>query len=66
MSNKILVIVESPAKAKKIQKILGSNYIVMSSIGHIRNLKGKNEGVEVDKDFKPVFEISKDKRGQYN
>ena len=66
MSNKILVIVESPAKAKKIQKILGSNYLVLSSIGHIRNLKGKNQGVEVSKDFKPVFEISKDKRSQYN
>ena len=66
MSNKILVIVESPAKAKKIQKILGSNYVVLSSIGHIRNLKGKNQGVEVSKDFKPVFEISKDKRSQYN
>ena len=66
MSNKILVIVESPAKAKKIQKILGSNYVVLSSIGHIRNLKGKNQGVEVSKDFKPVFEISKDKKAQYN
>ena len=62
MSNKILVIVESPAKAKKIQKILGSNYVVLSSIGHIRNLKGKNQGVEVNDNFKPVFEISKDKR----
>jgi len=66
MSNKILVIVESPAKAKKIQKILGSNYVVLSSIGHIRNLKGKNQGVEVNDNFKPVFEISKDKRAQYN
>ena len=65
MVKKILVIVESPAKAKKIQKILGSNYYVMSSIGHIRNLKGKNEGVVIDDNFKPVYDISKDKRAQY-
>ena len=56
-----LIIVESPAKAKKIQKMLGSKYLVKSSFGHLRNLKGKNEGVIVEKNFKPVFNITKRK-----
>ena len=60
----ILLIVESPAKAKKIQKMLSKEYIVKSSFGHLRNLKGKNKGVNIDNNFKPVYEITKKK--EYN
>ena len=59
-----IVVVESPAKAVKIQKMLGKNYIVKSSFGHLRNLKGKNKGVDVANNFKPIFEITK--RIMYN
>ena len=59
---KNLVIVESPAKAKTIEKFLGSDYKVMSSYGHIRDLCKKNFGVEVDDDFTPVYEIPDDKK----
>ena len=58
---KNLVIVESPAKAKTIEKFLGSDYRVMSSYGHIRDLKKKNFSIDVDKDFSPVYEIPEDK-----
>lgn len=58
---KTLVIVESPAKAKKIQNYLGDEYIVKSSFGHLTNLKSKNQGVLIDQDFKLVFEITKRK-----
>jgi len=61
---KTLLIVESPAKAKKIQKMLSSKYIVSSSFGHLRNLKGKNKGVDVNNNFKPIYEITK--RKEYN
>ena len=60
----ILIIVESPAKAIKIQKMLGNKYLVKSSFGHLRNLKGKNKGVLIEKNFKPVFTITKKK--EYN
>ena len=46
---KNLVIVESPAKAKTIEKFLGNDYQVMSSYGHIRDLKEKEFGIDVDK-----------------
>ncbi len=59
---KNLVIVESPAKAKTIEKFLGSDYKVMSSYGHIRDLCKKNFSVEVDNDYKPVYEIPEDKK----
>ena len=58
---KNLVIVESPAKAKTIEKFLGSDYKVMSSYGHIRDLKKKNFGVDLDT-FKPQYEIPADKK----
>ncbi|MCH5221104.1 MAG: type I DNA topoisomerase [Muribaculaceae bacterium] len=58
---KNLVIVESPAKAKTIEKFLGDDYRVMSSYGHIRDLKKKTFSIEVDNDFKPVYEIPEDK-----
>ena len=58
---KNLVIVESPAKAKTIEKYLGADYKVMSSYGHIRDLKKKDFGVDL-KTFEPQYEIPADKR----
>ena len=52
-----LVIVESPAKAKTINKYLGDNYKVLASYGHIRDLPSKNGSVDPDKDFKMEWEI---------
>ena len=57
-----LVIVESPAKAKTIEKFLGKGYVVKSSFGHIRDLEKKNLGINIDKGFEPVYEISDDKK----
>ncbi|WP_242092851.1 type I DNA topoisomerase [Aestuariivivens sediminicola] len=59
---KNLVIVESPAKARTIEKFLGKDFKVESSFGHISDLPSKELGVNVDGDFKPKYEISKDKR----
>ncbi len=73
-----LVIVESPAKAKTIEKYLGPGYIVEASVGHVRDLpKGAREvpeqykkeswarlGVNVDKDFKPIYVVPEDKLKQ--
>lgn len=58
---KNLVIVESPAKAKTIEKFLGSDYRVMSSYGHIRDLKKKSFSINVEEGFKPIYEIPEDK-----
>lgn len=58
---KNLVIVESPAKAKTIEKFLGADFKVMSSYGHIRDLKKKNFGVDLDT-FEPQYEIPADKK----
>ena len=52
---KHLVIVESPAKAKTINKILGSDYLVKASMGHVRDLPEKEIGVDVEKNFKPKY-----------
>ena len=52
---KYLVIVESPAKSKTISKMLGNNYIVKSSFGHIRDLPESKIGVDIEKDFKPTY-----------
>ncbi len=57
-----LVIVESPAKAKTIEKFLGKDYTVMSSYGHIRDLEKKGLGIEVEHSFTPLYEISPDKK----
>ncbi|MEF2793529.1 MAG: type I DNA topoisomerase, partial [Alistipes dispar] len=57
-----LVIVESPAKAKTIEKFLGKDYIVKSSFGHIRDLSKKDLGINIDDGFKPVYEIPGDKK----
>ncbi len=59
---KNLVIVESPAKAKTIEKFLGKDFKVMSSFGHIRDLRKKDLGVEIENNFKPVYEISPEKK----
>ena len=56
-----LVIVESPAKAKTIEKFLGKNFHVLSSFGHIRDLAKKNQGIEIENNFNPVYEIPKEK-----
>ena len=60
--SKNLVIVESPAKAKTIGKFLGDEYIVKSSVGHIRDLPKKEMGVDVKKGFEPVYIISPEKK----
>ncbi|WP_396178211.1 type I DNA topoisomerase [Flavobacterium sp.] len=59
---KNLVIVESPAKAKTIEKFLGSDYQVESSYGHIADLPSKEIGVDVLNKFKPKYEVSPDKK----
>ncbi|HEX2974486.1 MAG TPA: type I DNA topoisomerase [Bacteroidales bacterium] len=56
-----LVIVESPAKAKTIEKFLGKDFRVVSSFGHIRDLEKKNLGIDIEKNFAPHYEIPKDK-----
>lgn len=56
-----LVIVESPAKAKTIEKYLGKDYSVVASVGHIRDLPKSKLGVDVDNNFEPKYENKKDK-----
>ena len=60
--SKNLVIVESPAKAKTIEKFLGADYVVKSSIGHIRDMPKKDMGVSIENDFQPTYAISTDKK----
>lgn len=57
-----LVIVESPAKAKTIEKFLGKSFTVMSSFGHIRDLAKKNLGIDIKNSFKPDYVVSDDKK----
>ncbi|MBO7378405.1 MAG: type I DNA topoisomerase, partial [Bacteroidales bacterium] len=57
-----LVIVESPAKAKTIEKFLGKDYKVTSSYGHIRDLKKHDFSIDIDNNFQPVYEIPADKQ----
>ncbi len=59
---KNLVIVESPAKAKTIEKFLGKDYKVTSSFGHIADLPTKELGVDVEKDFTPKYIVDKEKK----
>ncbi|MFC1840700.1 type I DNA topoisomerase [Thermodesulfobacteriota bacterium] len=68
-TGKQLVIVESPAKARTINKYLGKDYLVMASVGHVRDLPNKNPrgvknpvpGVDIDNDFEPTYQIIKGK-----
>ena len=62
MSNKNLVIVESPAKAKTIEGYLGKDFIVKSSFGHVRDLIKGDKAIDVANNFLPSYEISKDKK----
>ncbi len=64
--SKNLVIVESPAKAKTINKYLGSDYTVMASIGHIKDLPAKDLGVDVENDFEPTYEVIPDTKKRNN
>lgn len=59
---KNLVIVESPAKAKTIEKFLGKEYKVMSSYGHIRDLKKKDLGIDLENGYTPIYEVPSDKK----
>lgn len=62
MSKKNLVIVESPAKAKTIEKYLGSEFSVKSSFGHIRDLPKKGINIDIEHNFAPTYEINADKK----
>src|SRR5579872_6480657 len=59
---KALVIVESPAKAKTINKYLGKNYVVKASLGHVKDLPKKDLAVDVDNDFRPKYEVIEGKK----
>lgn len=60
--SKNLVIVESPAKAKTIEKFLGKDFEVKSSMGHIRDLSDKGLGIDFEDNYKPLYEVSADKK----
>jgi DNA topoisomerase-1 len=62
MPAKNLVIVESPAKAKTIEKFLGKDFVVKSSFGHIRDLPKKGLNIDIEKGFEPHYEVSADKK----
>jgi DNA topoisomerase-1 len=59
---KNLVIVESPSKAKTIQKYLGDDFAVTSCMGHIRDLPGNDRAIDVKGDFEPTYEVTEDKK----
>src|SRR5205823_6405054 len=63
---KNLVIVESPAKAKTINKYLGKDFVVMASIGHIKDLPAKGLGVDVQNNFEPTYEVIPDTKKRNN
>ena len=60
--SKNLIIVESPAKAKTIQKFIGKDFTVISSKGHVRDLPLKDMGIDVSKNFEPNYLILDDKK----
>ncbi|MEZ5427226.1 MAG: type I DNA topoisomerase [Pyrinomonadaceae bacterium] len=64
--SKNLVIVESPAKAKTINKYLGNDYKVLASIGHIKDLPSKELGVDVENNFEPTYVVIPDKKKRNN
>src|ERR1700704_4872185 len=59
---KSLIIVESPSKAKTINKYLGKNFVVKASIGHVKDLPKRNLSVDVDNGFKPTYEVIEGKK----
>jgi DNA topoisomerase-1 len=61
---KTLLLVESPAKCGKIEKLLGTGYIALASFGHIRDLEKDNLGIDIENDFKPNYKILSDKSKQ--
>ncbi len=61
-AGRALVVVESPAKAKTINKYLGRNFVVKASMGHIKDLPKKKLGVDLDRDFEPVYEVIASKK----
>jgi DNA topoisomerase-1 len=63
---KSLVIVESPAKAKTINKYLGADYTVLASIGHIKDLPAKDLGVDIENNFEPTYEVIPDTKKRNN
>src|ERR687884_428876 len=63
---KNLVIVESPAKAKTINKYLGKDYVVKASIGHIKDLPSKGLGVDIEHNFEPTYELIPDSKKRNN
>ncbi len=62
MKEENLVIVESPAKAKTIEKFLGKDFLVKSSFGHIRDLSKKNLGIDLENNYKPEYIVPPDKK----
>ena len=60
--SKNLVIVESPAKAKTIEKYLGKDFVVRSSFGHVRDLPKDDKAIDIKNNFKPTYVISPDKK----
>lgn len=62
MPNSTLIVVESPAKAKSIQKMLGAGYEVRASRGHVADLPERDLGVDIEADFAPQYEVKKDKQ----
>lgn len=60
--SKNLLIVESPAKAKTIEKILGKDFVVKSSYGHVRDLAKKDMGIDIDNKYEPTYIVSPDKQ----
>ena len=61
---KNVVIVESPAKAGTIEKFLGEDFIVTSSYGHVRDLKKKDKGIDIENNFSPHYIIPEDKKAR--
>jgi len=62
MSNKNLIIVESPSKIKTLKKFLGDDYHIEASVGHIRDLSSKNLGLDIENNFKTTYEVSADSK----
>ncbi len=59
---KNLLIVESPSKAKTIEKFLGEDFVVKSSYGHIRDLSKKDYGIDIEKNFEPQYVVAPEKK----